>query len=874
MFESRVKHAASAALTCIACMVCSTTMPRVHGQEPASTRLAPWTASKVKGSPDPPLPYKVTRVFENVELDLPTDVTWLPSAQKWIATQNGGKLVAFENDPINATVKPFLNLSDACGEPVGNAFAVVFHPDLQNQPWCFVTFVTNPRDPHGVHLGRFKVIDPTGPTVDPSSLEVLVSWSSLGHVGASMRFGPDGMLYFSTGDGQRPYPPDADNTGQDLSDLQASILRIDVNDPTPDQPYRIPTDNPFVGQKNVREEIWAFGLRNPWKIAFDPNHGDLLAADVGWEMREMIHRILPGRNHGWSIMEGSQSVKQDQPTIPITPPLFEHTHVDSRSISGGHFWQSDRIPELMGAYIYGDWMTGKVSALKHEGDRVIWQKELVDTPLQVISFMLDPTGEVLVLAYDGTILRLEPNTEAANPTPFPKRLSETGLFADVEKLQPTRGVVEYEISAHHWADGTHSRQWIAVPGSEQLALFQADDWKTGDTAGRFDFPPDTVLAKTVSYFAVEGDPESERHIETQLLHRYDDDWRAYNYIWNEAQSDAILQEDVATERKLVIKDLTATGGSRSQTWHHSSRSECLLCHIWAAGTVHAFWPEQLSIDFEGSSQLSRLARLGMFKEEILARQPIASPDDATEPLESRARSYLALNCSTCHRPQGGGTANFNFDLTKSLEANNYVDAIPAQGTFEIEDARVVAPGDPLRSVLLYRTLKSGRGHMPQFGSNVIDRQGIRLLRDWIQSIPPDSDSDSNSDATSTIEIEIQIKNLVGMTDPEQRISSMLSSTSGAMALSLACTDESFSDELRAIVVKLGNASEDPLVRDLFEHYLPEDQTRQATWTDSGRRCVTGCERFGRPRQAVVRAGEGGQLPGMPPCWIRWARSRT
>ena len=428
-------------------------------EDPTPPRVSPWTNSKIKGSPDPPLPYKTTRVFSNVTLDQPTEVRWVPSANKWLATQRGSTLVAFENDLQNATAEPCLDLSDATDQPVLNVHGIVFHPDLENQPYCFVTFISKRKDLHGVNLGRLRVTDPTIPAVDTSSLEVLASWSSNGHVGMAMQFGPDGMLYLSIGDGQRPYPPDADNVGQDLSSLQSSILRIDVNDPTPEQPYRIPPDNPFVGKPNARGEIWAFGFRNPWKIAFDPVSGDLLAADVGWESREMIHRVAKGRNHGWSIMEGSQSVKQElQPTIPITPPLFEHTRRDARSISGGQYWQSDRIEELKGAYIYGDWMTGKVWALKHKGDQVLWQKELVDTPLRVISFMRAPDGEVFILAYDGTILRLEPNTDADDQTPFPTRLSETGVFADVANQEPSPGVVEYEISANHWADGTHSRQ--------------------------------------------------------------------------------------------------------------------------------------------------------------------------------------------------------------------------------------------------------------------------------------------------------------------------------------------------------------------------------------------------------------------------------
>ena len=296
--------------------------------------------------------------------------------------------------------------------------------------------------------------------------------------------------------------------------------------------------------------------------------------------------------------------------------------------------------------------------------------------MQIIGFLLDPLGEVFILAYDGTILRLDPNVSVADQKPFPRSLSETGLFSDVIEQRAAHGVVEYQISANHWADGTHSRQWIGVPGSERLGLFEKDNWQTGDTSGRFQFPEDTVLAKTVSYFAEAGDPDSQRHIETQLLHRYMDDWRAYNYIWNEAQTDAFLQDDVASESRIEIKDAREPEGTRSQLWRHASRSECLLCHTWGVGSVHAFWPEQLSIDVDGESQLERLTRLGLFELPIPERPAPPSPHDTTKSLESRARSYLALNCSTCHRNLGGGTANFNFDITKTLEENNYIDAAP------------------------------------------------------------------------------------------------------------------------------------------------------------------------------------------------------
>lgn len=789
--------------------------PFAHAEDgkDANTRQFAWTSSKVKGSPDPPLPYKTSQVFPGVKLTNPTEIAWYPNAEKWIANHSGDKIVSFDNDPVNAVTKPLLSLSEVVGAPVQTGYTTLFHYDQENQPWCFVTYTTKRQLPDGHHWARLKVIDPSIPSFDLQSLKVLAQWKSHGHVGSSMQFGPDGMLYLSIGDGQPPYPPDGDNTGQDLTDLRGSILRVDVSAPTNEHPYRIPKDNPFINDPLARDEIWSFGYRNPWKIAFDPKSGELLAADVGWETHEMIYRVKRGRNHGWSIMEGSQVAKPgESPRIPITPPLFEHTHLDSRSITGGHFWHSDRIPELEGAYIYGDWMTGKVWGLRFEGDKVTWHQELVDTPLKIICFMLDPTGEIFIVGYDGTILQLHPNTGLTEQEAFPTQLSQTGLFTDTVAQSPAPGVVEYDVRAKHWADGTHSRQWLALPETSQLTLFKKFDWTTGESAGRFNFPMDTVAAKTVSYFSEAGNPKSEKHIETQVLHKYGDEWRAYNYIWNDEQTDAFLQPDTAQETELTIRDSKATGGKRKQTWRHSSRSECLLCHLWSAGTVQGFWPPQLNLEQDGHNQLDTLSDLGLFAEDIPKLNTLVSPHDPEASLQDRARSYLALNCSTCHRNLGGGMAEFTFDITVPLSNSKYIDAAPSQGAFGIPQAKVVASGSPSRSVLLYRTLKSGRGHMPQFGSSVIDRNGISLLAKWIASLGDNPKSLTHSSPFGESEII-----------EDAAIAKAISSIEGAVSLALACNDEALPQELANRVAAIGAAHQHAPIRDLFEQYLPEDQ---------------------------------------------------
>ncbi len=160
--------------------------------------------------------------------------------------------------------------------------------------------------------------------------------------------------------------PDPFQTGQDTSDLLSSILRIDVDHPPAGKPYRIPEDNPFFNRKGSRPEVWAYGLRNPWRMSFDRASGALWVADVGWELWEMVYQVERGGNYGWSIMEGPQSIHPDwkRGPTPILPPVKAHPHTEAASITGGFVYNGHRLKELVGAYIYGDWVTGKIWALR------------------------------------------------------------------------------------------------------------------------------------------------------------------------------------------------------------------------------------------------------------------------------------------------------------------------------------------------------------------------------------------------------------------------------------------------------------------------------------------------------------------------------
>ncbi len=777
-----------------------------------------WNNSKLIGTPEAPLPFVNQRVFEQVKLQNPTEMIRQPKSDRWVVLQMNGKVVSFSKS-ANHDVNVAMDLKN--GGPCFRAYGIVFHPEFPAQPYCYLAYSAEKKKADGTRLSRFTVTDPVRLSIDRGSEKVLARWSSVDHCGGSLHFGPDRNLYFSVGDGQKPNPPDPQGTGQDISDLQASIHRIDVDQTTGQLPYRIPPDNPFVNVAGARGEVWAFGLRNPWKMAFHPKTGELWTGDVGWEMKEMVYRIDRGANYGWSVLEGTQLIKLNgaRHAVPITPPILEYDHTEGRSITGGYFWQSDRIPELKDAYIYGDYVSGKIWGLKHDGKKITWQRELTKTPIQIICFALDDDGAVLTVGFDGSIHRLARNPTEDNQanTKFPKRLSQTGLFHSVVDQTPSPGVIPYSINAHHWADHTTSEQWFGLVGDTQLGIHENNIYDLGQVAGYFNFPRGSVFAKTVSYQTDMSDPNSKRHLETQVLHRLDLDWRAYNYIWNEDQTDAILQDNVAVYQELEIKDPKVVGGVRKQTWLHASRDQCMLCHIWRAGSVNGFRVEQLNRQHKDESinQLEKFEATGLVDVKLNRSKPAVSPTDESASISDRARRYLDLNCAHCHMRGGGGSAPFVLQASLPDDKINLIGTESLQGDFGIDHALTVSPGHPSKSTLLYRMAKSGPGKMPKFGTQLVDEKGVKLIHDWIASM----DSHSENEAAKQIKVLISLKDDSEFKDS---LKTALSQTETALLLSIWCSGQSANNPRRKTVITAAEATSGP-IRDLFEHFFPAEK---------------------------------------------------
>jgi glucose/arabinose dehydrogenase len=221
-----------------------------------------------------------------------------------------------------------------------------------------------------------------------------------------MAFGPDGYLYIGLGDGGGSGDPQGN--GQNLGTLLGSILRIDVSGLSAPGDYEIPADNPFVDTVGARAEIWAFGLRNPWRFSFDSETGLLWAGDVGQNLWEEIDIIVKGANYGWNIMEGlhcySPATGCDQ--SGLTLPLVEYDHSQGCSVIGGYVYRGDQIASLQGYYIYGDYCSGNIWALAYHNNAVTQNILLVESGLSITSFGEDLAGNLYILSRDGGIYTL------------------------------------------------------------------------------------------------------------------------------------------------------------------------------------------------------------------------------------------------------------------------------------------------------------------------------------------------------------------------------------------------------------------------------------------------------------------------------------
>jgi glucose/arabinose dehydrogenase len=315
-----------------------------------------------------------------------------------------GTIHVFPNDPKADKTKLFLDIQKQVfyggGADEQGMLGLAFHPQYKKNGEFFVFYTPKKARTTNV-ISRFKVSKDDPDKADSASEEVLftIKRPFSNHDGGTICFGPDGFLYVALGDGGAADDPY--KNGQNLKTLLAKVLRIDIDNKDEGKKYAVPKDNPFVGKDDALPEIWAYGLRNIWRMSFDRKTGKLWASDVGQNLYEEIDIIEKGGNYGWSLREGLHpfSAKGVDANKNMIEPIWEYHHAIGRSLTGGHVYRGKRLPELDGHYLYGDYATAKIWALKYDDakKRVVANRPIQDQNVPIMSFGEDENGEVYLL---------------------------------------------------------------------------------------------------------------------------------------------------------------------------------------------------------------------------------------------------------------------------------------------------------------------------------------------------------------------------------------------------------------------------------------------------------------------------------------------
>ena len=353
--------------------------------------------------------FNLQQAFPNLTFSSPVDMQYAPDGtDRLFVLEQSGIIKVFENNGNTTTVKTFLDITDrvTSGGETG-LLGLAFHPDYANNGYFYVDYTTP--SPLRTHVSRFQVTSNPDSADKSSELVLLeVNQPFSNHNGGRVSFGPDGYLYIGLGDGGSGGDPN--DNAQNKTVLLGKILRIDVDNPAPPLNYGIPPDNPFAGNtQGWREEIYSFGLRNPWRFSFDPVTNWLWCGDVGQNAWEEIDTITSGGNYGWRCYEGNHEYNMTGCTgTDYLFPIWEYSHSGGNcSITGGFIYRGMRRPELTGNYIYADYCSAKVWDLDYSG--VNLTNNLVNTAsASVLSIGVDMNNELYILCSNGKIYEFQP----------------------------------------------------------------------------------------------------------------------------------------------------------------------------------------------------------------------------------------------------------------------------------------------------------------------------------------------------------------------------------------------------------------------------------------------------------------------------------
>lgn len=690
----------------------------LDARPPNATCLAP-------ARPPAAGPVKLERVFAGVNLSYTMTMAQPPGDRsRWFVANRLGTIVSFPVANPPAAPPVVADVATLAGKPVfadleGGFLGFAFHPKFAENGRMYVTFTTTSGSTFASEVGYLTSAN--GGASFTSYTKVLSFDRPIAeHNGGGIAFGNDGYLYLSFGEATD------DTYGQMTTTFFGKVLRIDVDNPSGGKAYGIPPGNPFIGGGGD-PEVFAYGLRNPFRLSIDRATNDVWVGDVGDDRWEEVDRIVAGGNYGWPCREGAHDLKPNDPylcpsMVGLIDPIYEHPHIPvgpARSVTGGVVYRGSAMPALQGTYVYGDFMTLELFGLTVDPatGAVTSVRLNPDGPeLAFTHFAEDVDGEIYATSVlENVIYKLVPAGPTA-PSTFPERLSQTGCVDPADPKMPARGMIPYDVNVPLWSDGAEKERFFAIPDGTKITV--TDD-------GDFDFPIGSVLTKS---FSLGG-----KRIETRLFVRHDDGgWAGYTYEWNDEQTDATLLRSEKTKN--------ASGVS----WTFPSRSDCMRCHGAAAGRTLGPELAQLNGDMtypstgRTANQLATLEHIGMFSAP-LGRPPSELPAYPAPfrdgPLEGRARAYLHSNCSMCHRPNGNsGRAGMDFRFATSLAGMKACNVDPVVDDLGVPGAKIIAPGTPERSIVSLRTHDAADKRMPPLGTRVVDTRGVDLLDAWIRGV--------------------------------------------------------------------------------------------------------------------------------------------
>jgi len=649
-------------------------------------------------------------------------------SSRWFVVERFGAVRVFENNAAVAASSLYLDIASRVDSTCSECglLGMAFHPDFPATPRAYLVYTSTTRTGRGpdTHLSEFTSPD-GGLTLNPASERVVITIhkNSVHHHGGGIIFGRDGYLYFGTGDGNSASRNDA----QDLKTLLGKILRIDIRGTSGSRLYRIPADNPFASSTAVCNvngssgdtqncpEVWAWGLRNPWRWSFDRQTGELWLGDVGESEIEEVNRVVRGGNYGWRCFEGTRNTGNScgTPVGTLLPPIAQYTHELGQAVTGGYVYRGSAIPGLVGQYLFADFVSGRIWTIPNDTAPTKNVVEGFDSGLNISSFAEDHDGELYVVNMQGNLHRITGSGGATGGVA--EKLSATGCVDPTNPTLPASGLIPYAPSAPFWSDGAAKERWIGLPDGQNIAVNADGDW---------DFPNGTVLVKN---FRLDN-----RLIETRLFMRHPDGiWAGYSYEWDAQGTDATL---VRGGKQVTVG---------SQTWIYPSEAQCMQCHTEAAGRSLGLETKQLASNItypqtgRDANQLLTLNAIHTLAPPIAdpsAEVAYPNPTGTAGTLNDRARSYLHTNCSQCHRPGGPTTANMDLRYSTPLANTNACDVAPGLGDLNIANARLIAPGAADRSVIPARmSLRDNPDAMPPIGARP-DTEGEQLIREWINSL--------------------------------------------------------------------------------------------------------------------------------------------